>query len=86
MKNRSIREKIYRAFLTRASVGETDNTPVIKRILEIKNELCKMLGYNSIAEKSLASKMAPSGDTPRCCLLYIPVDSLLRQNTCVHQR
>jgi oligopeptidase A len=40
-----------------------DNAPLIKRILEIKKETSAMLGYSSFAEKSLASKMAPSVDS-----------------------
>jgi oligopeptidase A len=62
LKNRDIREKLYRAYATRASSGDNDNAPVITRILTIKRELAQMLGYKSIAEKSLASKMAPSVD------------------------
>jgi oligopeptidase A len=62
LKSRTIREKLYRAFATRASSGDQDNAPVIKRMLEIKNELAKTLGYKSIADQSLASKMAPSVD------------------------
>jgi oligopeptidase A len=57
-----VREKLYRAYVTRASTGDQDNAPIIKRILEIKNEISKMLGFKSIAEKSLAAKMAPSVD------------------------
>jgi len=58
MKNRELREKMYRAFVTRASKDDKDNTPLIKRILQIKKETSAMLGYNNYAEMSLASKMA----------------------------
>lgn len=60
LKNRELREQLYRAYVTRASSGEHDNTPLLQRILQIKSEMAKILGYNSHAEKSLASKMAPS--------------------------
>lgn len=62
LKSREIREQLYRAYVTRASAGDSDNAPVITRILTIKRELAQVLGYKSIAEKSLASKMAPSVD------------------------
>jgi len=58
--NRNIREKIYLAFLTRASEGEHDNTPIIYEILELKKEQAKMLGFDNYAELSLSKKMAPS--------------------------
>lgn len=60
MRNRSIREKLYRAFITRASEGDKDNAPIIRRILQIKAETASMLGYKCFAEKSLSAKMAPS--------------------------
>ena len=58
LKSREIREKLYRAFLTRASTGEFDNAPIIQRIMQIKLEMAKMLGYNTYAELSLSKKMA----------------------------
>lgn len=60
MKSREIREKLYRAFITRASEGEYDNASNIRRILQIKKEMADILGYSCHAEKSLASKMASS--------------------------
>lgn len=60
IKNREIRETIYKARVRIASSDEHDNVPIIKRILQIKQEMSKLLGYANFAEKSLASKMAPS--------------------------
>src|SRR4028119_504236 len=57
---RDLREKLYKAFVSRASNGELDNTPLIERILELRQEKAKLLGFNSFAELSLASKMAPT--------------------------
>ncbi|MFB2969049.1 M3 family metallopeptidase [Aerosakkonema sp. BLCC-F183] len=55
-----LREKLYRAFISRASSGELDNTPAIDRILQLRKEKAALLGFNSYAELSLARKMAPS--------------------------
>jgi oligopeptidase A len=58
-----LRERMYRAFVTRASeLGnpQWDNTPGIRRILELRAEAARLLGYASYAEVSLASKMAGS--------------------------
>ncbi|MGK7962694.1 M3 family metallopeptidase [Crocosphaera sp.] len=57
---RDLREKVYKAFISRASSGELDNNPLIKRILELRKQQAEILGYNTYAEVSLARKMAPS--------------------------
>ncbi|MGK7912634.1 MAG: M3 family metallopeptidase [Synechococcus sp.] len=57
---RDLRETVYKAYITRASSGELDNTPLIDRILELRQEKSQLLGFDSFAELSLASKMAPS--------------------------
>ena len=57
-KNRALREELYRANITRASSGEVDNTPIINRILELRAEKAKLLGYPNFAEVSMVSKMA----------------------------
>jgi oligopeptidase A len=58
--NRALRERLYRAFTTRATEGEQDNGPLMDRILELRRELARLLGYANFAEVSLATKMAPS--------------------------
>ncbi|MBF2058310.1 MAG: M3 family metallopeptidase [Cyanobacterium sp. T60_A2020_053] len=55
---RELREKVYRAFVTRASSGEFDNNPLITEILTLKQEQAEILGYANYAEVSLARKMA----------------------------
>lgn len=59
-KRRDLREKMYRAFISRASDGDLDNSPLIERILELRAEKTKILGFDNFAELSLARKMAPS--------------------------
>lgn len=56
--NRSLREEMYRANITRASSGDLDNTPVIDKILSLRQEKAKILGFANFAELSMASKMA----------------------------
>jgi len=41
--NRDIREKVYKSFITRASVEEKDNVPIIYEILSLKNKLSSIL-------------------------------------------
>ena len=57
---RDFREKLYRAFVSRAANGEFDNSPLIERILELRKRKAELLGYSSYAELSLARKMAPN--------------------------
>ncbi len=57
--NRELREKLYKAFISRASSGELDNNPQIDRILKLRQEKARLLGYSTFAEVSLAKKMAP---------------------------
>ncbi len=57
---RDLREKLYRGFISRASAGELDNNPLIERILTLRQQKAKLLGFDSYAELSLASKMAPN--------------------------
>lgn len=57
-KNRALREEMYTAFMSRASSGSLDNTPLIDQVLALRQEKAKLLGFNSFADLSLASKMA----------------------------
>ena len=61
-RSRNQRERVYRAYLSRADKGELDNSPLIMEILKLKKEKAKLLGYDSYADLSLASKMAPDVD------------------------
>lgn len=61
--NRELREKMYRAYVTRASElgpngGEYDNSDIMAELLSLRHELAQLLGFDNFAEKSLATKMA----------------------------
>jgi oligopeptidase A len=61
--DRLLREETYRASSTRASeFGDPalDNTAMIARILALRHEAARLLGYASYAEVSLVPKMADS--------------------------
>ena len=61
-RRRDLRERLYKAQVSRASTGDLDNRPLIERILTLKREQAVRLGYANWAEVSLASKMAESVD------------------------
>lgn len=66
--NRDLREKMYRAYQTRASeidslahgTSSWDNMPLINKILKLRKEEANLLGFDCYAAVSLAPKMAES--------------------------
>lgn len=58
-RRRDLREKTYRAFVTRASSGAHDNGGAMLRILRLRREEAALLDYPNFADVSLATKMAP---------------------------
>lgn len=61
--DRGLRERLYRAYVTRASdQGDPkyDNTALIREILALRQEEARLLGYRNFAEVSLVPKMAES--------------------------
>lgn len=61
--NRSLREKIYEAYVTRASelgpnAGLWDNSDIMVSILDLRQKEAELLGYDNYAELSLVPKMA----------------------------
>ena len=62
-RNRALREQLYAAYVTRASESgpaERDNTPVMRELLQLRQEEAELLGYRNFAELSLVPKMAGS--------------------------
>jgi oligopeptidase A len=61
--NRALRERLYTAYVTRASElgdAEHDNTALMAELLALRQEEAQLLGYRSFAEVSLVPKMAES--------------------------
>ena len=54
--NRELREKLYKAYTTRAP----ENEKLIEEILALRDEKAKLLGFKNYAELSLKTKMAES--------------------------
>ncbi|HWG10656.1 MAG TPA: M3 family metallopeptidase [Rhodanobacteraceae bacterium] len=71
--DRALRERVYRAYQTRASdqgpeAGRFDNSPRIEKILALRHEAAHLLGFANAAEESLATKMA---DSPQAVLDFL---------------
>ncbi len=67
-RNRSLREKLYRAYGTRASeqaegdAVKFDNSAIIDELLALRQEEAELLGYPHFAAVSLVPKMAESAE------------------------
>ena len=65
-KSSALREKLYRAYVTRASdqadadASQFDNSGIIQEILALRLEESKLLGYSNFGELSVVPKMADS--------------------------
>jgi oligopeptidase A len=71
--NRELRREHYEAYATRASdrgpyAGQWDNSAIMERILSLRHEKAKLLGFNNYAELSLATKMA---DKPEDVIYFL---------------
>ena len=70
--SRDLRETLYRGWVTRGSdLGKDpqwDNSENIERILALRHEAAKLVGFESYAEYSLATKMA---DTPAQVIAFL---------------
>ncbi len=71
--DRQLRERIYRAYVTRSSdrgphAGESDNTAIVTEMLALRREQAALLGFSSHAEMRLTTRMA---ETPAEIELFL---------------
>jgi len=57
----AVRRQVYEAFSVRATEAGFDNRPLIARILELRNEKARLLGYANFADLVLEDRMAHDG-------------------------
>lgn len=60
--NRELKEKLWRAYNSRALGGEYDNTQIVKQIANTRLKIANLLGYECYADYVLENRMAK--DTP----------------------
>jgi oligopeptidase A len=65
---RDLRERLYRAYVTRASAGEQNNQPLLQKILRLRRQEAQLLGYPSYAALGLRRKMAKEVKAARALL------------------
>jgi len=77
--DRSIREKMYHAYTTRASdqtqsSKKYDNTGIMNEVLNVRRQMAQLVGFENYDEYSLATKMA---DKPQTVFHFL--ESLLKK-------
>ena len=60
--NRALKEKVWRAYNTRAIGGEYDNQPVVKEIVELRIKAANIMGYPTYADMALRDRMAKNAE------------------------
>lgn len=58
LKNRALREKIYKASISRGLSGDADNTKLVSQIARLRAEKAALLGYKDFASYALADATA----------------------------
>ncbi len=61
----ALRERLYRAYNSRAASGDLDNGPVVAKILDLRREKANLLGFASFADLVLEDRMAKTGGAAR---------------------
>jgi oligopeptidase A len=59
--NAAVRRIFYEAYSVRAAEGQWDNRPLLRRILELRAERARLLGYKDFADLVLEDRMAHTG-------------------------
>jgi len=59
----AIREQMWRAYNARAASGEHDNRKLIARIIALRTEKARLLGFRDFADLVLDDRMAHNGET-----------------------
>src|SRR5580692_7114242 len=65
MDDEGMRRKVYEAFIHCATEEKYDNRPIMRSILELRDEKARLLGYRDFADLVLEDRMAHAGDRAR---------------------
>ncbi len=69
--NRDLRQKMYEGYTSLASSGEYDNAPVINKILKVRSQKAKLLGFENFGEYMTNNVMAGSVENAENLLMKI---------------
>lgn len=69
--NRGLREAIYKGYTTLASYGANSNYPVIEKIVKLRAEKAKLMGFDNFAQMQTAKVMAKTPEAAEDLLLQV---------------
>lgn len=69
--NRGLREAMYKGYTTLASFGKNSNLDIISRIVKLRNEKAKIMGFNNFAEMMTSRVMAKTPQAATDLLLSV---------------
>ena len=81
--NRSLREKLYRGYFMRGdNDNEFDNKEIIKKMVKLRDERAKLLGFNNFAEYQIDVNMAktPQAVNDFLLKLWAPAVKMAKQD------
>lgn len=69
--NRGLREAMWKGYTSLASTGETSNIPVIEKIVKLRNEKAKIMGFKDYAAFMTSKVMAGTPEAAEELLLQV---------------
>lgn len=69
--SRGLREAIYKGYTSLASYGENSNYPVIEKIVKLRAEKAKLMGFDNFAQMQTAKVMAKTPEAAEELLLQV---------------
>ncbi len=69
--NRGLREAIYKGYTTLASYGDNSNYPVIEKIVRLRSEKAKLMGFDNFAQMMTSRVMAGTPDAAMNLLMQV---------------
>ncbi len=69
--NRGLREAIYKGYTNLASYGENSNYPVIEKIVKLRAEKAKIMGFDNFAQMMTSRVMAKTPEAAESLLMQV---------------
>lgn len=69
--NRGLREAIYKGYTNLASYGEYNNFPVIEKIVKLRAEKAKIMGFDNFAQMMTSRVMAKTPEAATNLLMQV---------------
>lgn len=78
--SRGLREAIYKGYTSLASYGENSNYPVIEKIVKLRAEKAKLMGFDNFAQMQTAKVMAKTPEAAEELLMQVFVPAVKRSH------